>query len=192
MTYQVIRKFVDKNTTDLLYKYSILLDQRLGYLHGNNEDKDPSVFGTYNDGQVPGAFSKYADPIFETLLLDKQHHIQDMVGQKIYPSYSYLRMYKNGSVLKRHTDRASCEITVSLCLGNDGIDWPLSFATDKGVEHLVLDPGDAIFYDGRKIEHWRDPLEGKLQAQVFLHYVTVEENKFDRRPALGLSDKYRK
>jgi len=192
MTYQVIRKFLDKNTTDLLYKHSILLDQRLGFLHNKNQDKDTNIFGTYNDGQVPGAFSKYADPIFETLLLAKRDQIQYLVGQKIYPSYSYLRIYKNGSELKRHTDRPSCEITVSLCLGNDGIDWPLSFATEKGVEHFVLYPGDAIFYDGRKIEHWRDPLEGKLQAQVFLHYVTTEDNKFDRRPALGLSDKYRK
>ena len=108
-----------------------------------------------------------------------QNQIQNLVGEKVYPSYSYLRIYKNGSELKRHKDRASCEITVSLCLGNDGIDWPLSFATEKGIEHLVLDPGDAIFYDGRKIEHWRDPFEGKLQAQVFLHYVTIEDNKFD-------------
>ena len=192
MTYQVIRKFVDKDTTDFLYKYSILLDQRLGYLHNNDQDRDPSIFGTYNDGQVPGAFSKYADTLFETLLLDKQNQIQDLIKQKIYPSYSYLRIYKRGTELKRHKDRTSCEITVSLCIGHDGINWPLKLSTQKGVEHILLDPGDAIFYDGRNIEHWRDPLEGQIQAQVFLHYVTSEDNKFDRRPVLGLPDKYRK
>jgi len=191
MTYRVIREFLDKNTTDLLYKHSVLLDQRLAHLHQKKIAHDPSTFGTFDDGQVPGAFSKYADPIFETLLLDKKNTIEEIVRQPIYPGYSYLRMYKKGSELKRHTDRANCEITVSLCLGNDGSDWPLSLATDKGVEHLILSPGDALLYDGRKMEHWRNSFEGKLQAQVFLHYVTKEENKFDTRPALGLPNKYK-
>tara|TARA_Y100000592_G_C5459154_1_gene313042 strand:+ start:71 stop:643 length:573 start_codon:yes stop_codon:yes gene_type:complete len=190
MTYKVIRNFIDKNTTDLLYKHSILLDQRLAYLR--DKEHDPNTFGTFNDGQVPGAFSIYAEPIFETLLLSKKNTIQNIIGQTIYPGYSYLRVYKQGSELKKHKDRPACEITLSLCLGNDGLDWPLSLATDNGVEHLVLNPGDGLLYDGRKIEHWRDPFEGNLQAQVFLHYVTKEQSKFDSRPTLGLPDKYKK
>ena len=56
---------------------------------------------------------------------------------------------------------------------------------------VLLDVGDMLVYSGCELEHWREPLEGNVCAQVFLHYNHVdgpfaEKNRFDKRPMLGV------
>mgnify|MGYP003642203019 FL=1 len=46
-------------------------------------------------------------------------------------------------------------------------------------------------YSGCKLEHWRNPFQGKLCGQVFLHYNHAEgefakTNLYDKRPMLGM------
>jgi len=193
MTYKVIKNFTDKNTTNLLYKHCILIDQRLQYLEGNHKGKyDQNIYGTYDDSQVPGAFSKYSESIFDSLLVEKKDLVEKIVGHKIFPSYSYTRVYKKSTELKKHLDRKSCEITISLCLGYEGPSWPLNLETKTGTESIILEPGDALWYRGDEMQHWRDPFKGDLQAQVFLHYVTQEQDEYDGRATLGLPNKYKR
>ena len=50
---------------------------------------------------------------------------------------------------------------------------------------------DMLVYSGCELEHWREPFEGDVCGQVFLHYNHVngpfaEKNRFDRRPMLGV------
>ena len=78
-------------------------------------------------------------------------------------------------------------------LGGD--DWPIFLEPSgeegkKGVE-VKLEAGDMLMYRGCELEHWREPFEGEDCGQVFLHYndsnsKNAEENKFDRRPMIGL------
>jgi hypothetical protein len=60
----------------------------------------------------------------------------------------------------------------------------------KGTK-VLLDVGDMLVYSGCELEHWREPFDGNICGQVFLHYNHVngpfaEKNKFDGRPMLGL------
>ena len=60
----------------------------------------------------------------------------------------------------------------------------------KGTK-LLLEVGDMLVYSGCELEHWREPFDGDICGQVFLHYNHVngpfaEKNKFDGRPMLGL------
>tara|TARA_B100001057_G_C22832315_1_gene943840 strand:+ start:133 stop:720 length:588 start_codon:yes stop_codon:yes gene_type:complete len=191
MLYQLLPQFIDKATTNLLYTHCKLLDKRLQWLEDNhNNNFDRNQYGTFNDQQVPGALSKYADPIFEALLHDKKEDVEKLTGKKLSPSYSYVRLYKKGNELLKHTDRASCEVTLSLCLGFEGPEWPLHLQTEEGHKQIVLQAGDALWYEGTNITHWRYPFEGSLQAQVFLHYNSTGD-KFDQRPVLGLPHKYK-
>lgn len=191
MLYQLLPQFIDKSTTNLLYTHCLLLDKRLDYLENNHKNSfDKTQFGTYDDGQVPGAFSKYADPIFEALLHDKKDAVEKITGKKLTPSYSYVRIYKKGNELKKHTDRDSCEVTLSLCLGFEGSEWPLNLQTDSGHERIILQAGDALWYQGTDVPHWRYAFTGSQQAQVFLHYNS-NDTSFDQRPALGLPHKYK-
>jgi len=87
------------------------------------------------------------------------------------PTYSYARIYKNGSVLTRHTDRDACEISLTLHLHGDQ-SWPIWIETPSGEEVKVdLKPGEAMLYLGKKAPHWRDEYGGEYYTQVFLHYV---------------------
>ena len=54
-----------------------------------------------------------------------------------------------------------------------------------------LKPGDMLIYSGCDLEHWRDPLEGELCGQAFLHYNHADgpfakTNLYDKRPLLGV------
>ena len=139
-------------------------------------------------------FARYSPLMMEALAVELQPKIEHAVGMKLFPTYSYARIYYEGSELQRHFDRPSSEVTVSVCLEQDE-QWPLYVKNSEGIEHAInLDVGDAGIYSGRKHEHWRNPLKGKRHVQAFLQYVNAEGNdawlKYDTRPCLGLPFEY--
>ena len=156
-------------------------------------------FGVWDDEQVPQTYSHYADIAMETLLTWVQPAMEAHTGLKLSPTYSYARIYKKGDVLKRHKDRFSCEISTTLNLGGDA--WPL-YLEPSGKENMKgikvdLKPGDMLIYSGCELEHWREIFQGKDCVQVFLHYNKADskkakENKFDKRPHLGLPSWFKK
>jgi hypothetical protein len=114
-------------------------------------------------------------------------HFEKVSGRKLYPTYSYARLYKPGEELKKHTDRPACEISATLTLGFEGNPWSIYMAGNK----IDMQVGDAVLYRGMDVEHWREKyIEGEWQAQVFLHYVDANgpntEYKYDKREKLGL------
>jgi alkylated DNA repair dioxygenase AlkB len=96
----------------------------------------------------------------------------EYTGETLEPTYSYLRVYKNGDILHRHTDRNACEYSVSITLKREQADdiWPLCLETDE-VHKVCLEEGDGLIYKGVENSHWRDKFDGERLAQVFLHYV---------------------
>ena len=166
-----------------------------------------NIIGHYeNDAeQIPNTYSQYGNIAMETLMLKIQPLMEKETGLKLYPAYTYARIYKKEDVLKRHKDRFSCEISTTMNLGGD--DWPLYLEPDsskggekegvgyvsentKGVR-VDLKPGDMMVYKGMELEHWREKFKGKECIQVFLHYNNrktpgAKENIFDKRPHLGL------
>jgi hypothetical protein len=156
-----------------------------------------TILGNYEepDGQVPNTYSCYSDIAMETLLLKCQPAMEEATGLKLYPSYTYARIYKKGDELKRHKDRFSCEISTTMNLAGDP--WPIYIepsgeVNKKGVK-VILKPGDMLVYRGIELEHWREPFGGEECVQVFLHYNNVntngsKENMFDTRLHLGLPE----
>ena len=127
-------------------------------------------------GQVPDTYAHYADIAMETLLLKCQPAMEKATGLKLYPAYTYARIYKKGDVLKRHIDRFSCEISTTMNLGGDP--WPIYLEPSgkknkKGIK-IDLNPGDMLVYRGEDLEHWREKFKGKECIQVFLHYNNSE------------------
>ena len=152
----------------------------LGYYEGKNE-------------QIPDTYSQYSNMAMETLLLKCQPGMEKATGLKLYPAYTYARIYKKGDELKRHKDRFSCEISTTMNLAGD--DWPIylepSGETGKKGIKVDLKQGDMLVYSGCELEHWREKFKGKECIQVFLHYNNrktkgSQNNMFDKRPHLGL------
>jgi hypothetical protein len=140
------------------------------------------------DTQVPDTPARYSAPRMELLLIELLPQIERASGLSLYPTYSYLRVYKYGDVLARHRDRPACEISVSLCLGYVAdAPWPLWIEGPNGASAVTMQPGEGLLYRGTECPHWRQRFTGKEAAQVFLHYVEQNgpnaEWKFDKRRA---------
>ena len=74
-------------------------------------------------------YSQYSNIAMETLMLKCQPEMEKVTGLKLYPAYTYARIYKKGDILKRHKDRFSCEISTTMNLGGD--DWPIYLEPDS-------------------------------------------------------------
>jgi hypothetical protein len=211
--YIVIKEAVPKNIAEFVYNYFLLkrtvarklFDER--YISQFTHE-----WGTWADAQVPNTYSHYADLAMETLLMRTLPIMEKKTGLKLYPTYSYARIYKTGDILKRHKDRFSCEISTTLNLGGDP--WPIHL-DPTGADNVIdeyknihkanapkgvtinLKPGDMLVYRGCDLEHWREEFQGDNCAQVFLHYNNqkskdADKNINDTRPHLGLPSWFKK
>ena len=141
------------------------------------------------DDTSPGALSAPGDVFMDGLLVDLLPIAEGVSGLKLFPTFSYFRVYNRGDMLERHTDRPACEISLTLCLGYQADEpWPIVIEGPHGIASIELQPGDGLFYRGIECAHWRDALKGEHVAQVFLNYVDQNgpyaEWKFDKRPEL--------
>lgn len=128
-------------------------------------------FNLQGDSQAPNSHSMYDFMPFVRLLVEKVPEVSELLGEKVLPTYTYARVYKEGSELLRHRDRPACEISLTLNLSKD-TDWPIYFQRPDGSETYVeLNPGDVVMYLGCQSDHWRNKFEGKECVQLFMHYV---------------------
>lgn len=138
------------------------------------------------DEQVPATPAVYGDSAVDGLMQDLVPAIEARIGLKLFPTYSYARIYKRGDALAPHRDRTACEISISLNLGQVPDDpWALHVSDFAA----LLMPGDALVYRGCDHTHWHEPYEGTRVVQAFMHYVDQNGphagEKFDGRPSLG-------
>lgn len=128
-------------------------------------------FNPRADPQAPNSPAKYDFLPFTKLLVELLPRMSSELGEPLLPTYTYARIYRNGEVLERHTDRPACEISVTLNLKKD-VDWPIYFKRLDGSEvGLELSPGQGAMYYGYDMEHWREAYTGNEFVQVFMHYV---------------------
>ena len=194
--YKVLKQAISPELAKFIYTYFLnkrttarfLFDEK--YLSPFNTE-----YGVWNDEQVPNTYSHYSDMAMETLLQTLNPKMESETGLKLYPTYSYARIYKKGDILARHKDRYSCEVSTTLNLG--GEQWPIYLdptgKTGQAGVKVELDPGDMLIYSGCDLEHWREEFNGKNCGQVFLHYnktssKTAKANQFDTRPFVGLPE----
>lgn len=124
--------------------------------------------------QVVGAHAVYADHLMESLLLHYKPIIEHELEMKLLPTYSFYRVYRRGHELVPHTDRPSCEISLSVCYNFDykGKDYSWDLVMDG--TPLKMSPGDGAVYRGIDIPHWREPFnvpQDSYHIQAFYHYV---------------------
>lgn len=123
------------------------------------------------DNQAPNSHSIYNHLDFLELLCEKTPEVSKLIEETVLPTYSYARVYGEGSVLEKHKDRDACEISLTLHLDGDQ-PWPIWIETPDHEKRFVsLNPGDAMLYLGTIASHWREKYTGDYYSQVFLHYV---------------------
>ena len=212
--YAVVRQAISKDLASFVANYFSMQKQVFDTCRAARYFSPfENILGQYEepDGQIPNTYSQYANIAMETLMLKCQPEMEKATGLKLYPAYTYARVYKKGDILKRHKDRFSCELSTTMNLGGDK--WPIYLSPNenvgvadgkkitnvskaKGVK-VDLEPGDMLVYRGMELEHWREKFKGKECVQVFLHYNNrktpgAKDNMFDRRPHLGLPNWFKR
>jgi len=113
--------------------------------------------------------------------------VERIIGVTLVPTYSYFRFYREGDVLRVHSDRPACEHSVSLTLDySDDVLWPLEIeqraiqqplpiTDDFGGQpytSAMLRVGDALVYRGTEHRHARiTPNPNGWSAHIFMHWV---------------------
>jgi len=208
--YQVIRGALSKELANFIFNYMMLQRDAVDFMLKNNKVNPANPFiGTREDRQVPGCYTKYGDWVMDALLMYMIPIMKAKTGLELIPTYSYTRLYEKGNILRRHKDRPSCEVSTTLHLG--GNEWPI-FLDPSGGDFVIeefkqihkpgapkgvrvdLKIGDMLIYSGCELEHWREPFQGTVCSQVFLHYnhangPFAKTNLYDKRPILGIPAK---
>jgi hypothetical protein len=183
--YQVIKGAVNYELANFIFNYFLLKRDAVKFMYENNIHTQSPILGSWTDKQIPNTYSCYGDFVMDTLLVKMLPVMKEQTNLDLIPTYSYARAYKKGDELKKHKDRPSCEISTTIHLGGDP--WAIFVEGTK----ILLEVGDMLVYSGCELEHWREPFDGDICGQVFLHYNHVNgpfanKNKFDGRPMLGL------
>lgn len=136
-----------------------------------------------------------------TFLWGLTPRVAQAVGRELLPTYAYFRAYQQGDVCRVHSDRPSCEHSLSLTVAyGDDRPWALSVATERtdapspivedgfgGTPYgsVAMRPGDGVLYQGTHHRHGRlEPNPNSWSAHLFLHWVEKDgrygEHAFDR------------
>ena len=146
----------------------------------------------------------YHYPMFTSFLWGMTPAIEELTGKALLPTYSYFRLYRSGDICRVHSDRPSCEHSLSLTLGySDDLPWPLEvssrpidepyeradedFAPDEPRTAIPMKVGDAVLYRGVHRAHGRTtPNPNRWSAHLFLHWVAKDgpfaDQAFDGQP----------
>ena len=147
--YKAVTNFI---SPELAEKHAVRMD----------EHKDTAV---RDDQQAPGSWSWYG--LHWDLLESCCEKMSEVTGIDLLPTYDYSRIYNKGDILKPHTDRPSCDVSITVNLRNTGGPWEFCFTGGS----VVMKAGDGVAYRGCVLEHWREANPADFTHQVFMHYV---------------------
>src|SRR6266496_746724 len=148
-------------------------------------------FGT--DHQCPSSLSLGGDPGLDAVLEWIRPEIGRLVGFELAPTYSYTRRYAKGELLKRHKDRESCEVSVTVSIKVPKRAAPSVVylrPPNARATKVAMREGDGCIYAGAEIEHWRDRFRVDGYIQLFFHFISKSgryypDYLFDGRKFLG-------
>ena len=101
--------------------------------------------------------------------------LEEWCGEELDPTFVYgIRVYRDGAVLVTHRDRLETHIISTIINVDQEVDedWPLIIDDNSYREHhVMLSPGDAVFYEGGRLRHGRPiAFKGKSFANIFCHF----------------------
>lgn len=154
--YIILRNFFEKDKCLSMARHLDDLLQKEIYRNPDTQCKlSPAFYGVFNDE-----------------LAEVLEKIETLVGEAMYPCYSYARIYQEGDLLLPHVDRPGAEISFTLTLDYEKYIWPFWLQDTNEFKSVELDIGDAVLYQGPKVSHFRHPMHGQeFQYQAFFHYV---------------------
>ena len=143
-----------------------------------------------------------------------KNKLDSVIDLNLQETYSYSRKYVRGASLSAHTDRPSCEISLTFPLAyntDDNTPWKIWLNNEYNwVNHndrrgqkfikkntqdvkpqrgisVDLEVGDVLLYQGPNIPHWRNTLMGDYSYHMFIHFFN-QRSKMTRMPNFEYQD----
>jgi hypothetical protein len=139
------------------------------------------------------SYAKYGLLSSEIFLLYFKSIYSEIIGKELVPTYSFTRKYVRGNYLGVHSDRPSCQYSITINIGaSSNKPWPFfcqKIGTDQ-ISKLNTPLFVPIFYKGEEVLHWREELDKDYSIHMFLHYVDKNDKNYrkfwyDGRSYLG-------
>jgi hypothetical protein len=150
------------------------LQEEIDYKIGHYMYDQFGKFTVGDECQVPGSKARHSYPPYKFYHSQIRKKIEKVIGNELFNTYYYDRVYYVGQELVKHMDRDVCEISATFQIGtNSKKPWPIWIKTPdtydenkniikKGKEvSICLNDGDAVIYKGCERPHWREPLKSK-------------------------------
>jgi hypothetical protein len=158
-------------------------------------------FMHFGDAQVSRRFRQVDEPLARFFHRNFTELMSQLAGEAVKPSYVFAASYKEFAELKPHTDRKQCEFSISFqvdyqpeadvspwALFISKPDFPIDFDNPYATPNfpaenqdsetnspIFLASGDALFYKGCEVIHYRYPLPaGHQSTSLFFHYVPAD------------------
>ena len=172
-------------------KFNESLFSEILKFYNQNKDEDQNEHIDGNFVYIPNS-KKEASKLIELPeeLKEKVHSalkdpLEQWSGISLEPTFVYgIRIYQNGAVLVPHRDRENTHIISAIINIDQEVskDWPLVIEDHFFRKHeITLRPGEVIYYESAKLLHGRpQPLEGKLFANVFCHFMPSKALRLER------------
>ena len=127
--------------------------------------------------QVSGSTARHSYPPYKFYHAQFRRKMEKIIGDELFNTYHYDRVYYSGQELVRHMDRPVCEISLTFQIGTNCKEpWPIWIKTPdtfdengniikKGKDVPInLSDGDAVIYKGCERPHWREPLKSRYSV----------------------------
>lgn len=129
---------------------------------------------THFDPERGNVLTCYAPLSCAFVMKRVQPILENLLDEELIPSYWFSTTYHNRGWMNCHTDRPSCEISVTMNICGD-VAWPIKLKDLEGNKQYVVTPvGCGLAYLGMYVPHWRSPLRTHPNdrfMQLFLHFV---------------------
>jgi hypothetical protein len=161
MKYGIIKNLISENLKNQMIDLMDFLKDHNMHIYDNDKIVD-KIVGI----RVPAYYD-----IFNSVHLNILPKIENVFNLELVPTHNYSRIYQDGSILKKHIDRPSCEYSITINLYQEKGIWPIWMKDENGFNELYLEPGDAAYYKGCEVIHWREKNTKGIGYQTFMHFV---------------------
>lgn len=197
--YVVLKDFIPKEMIDMVMdtwkciendpnQFNAMFRKEDELTHSTPEEQRSKSHGAYNFPPAV-AMHRYL-----------KNRLDSVIDLNLQETYSYSRKYVRGASLSAHTDRPSCEISLTFPLEyrtDDNTPWKIWLNNEYNwVNHfdergqkfikkntqdvtpqrgiaVELEVGDVLLYQGPNIPHWRNTLCGDYSYHMFVHFYNT-------------------
>ena len=165
--YIVLHNVIEQDMIDEIYNFWIKRDKEDFF----KEVEDAPFTDVHNYNLRAREFNK-----LEKVHKDLMALLRKELKMATHPTYNMGRVNKRNQIMRKHTDRLPCEISITMPIAYSDAIWPIWVdSPGKGHKGISLEVGDILVYKGCEVVHWRDRNTfSDTTIQHYFHYVNLD------------------